>query len=157
MTGTWLPVLFDRFVAQPLGISRFYMNLTPTGEGYGGGGVQMRPRDFLKFGALYLAGGVWNGRRVVSSQWVAASTAPLVPTGPGRADGYAWHLNTLHAGGRDYREYEANGNGGQFLIVLPELDVAIVFTAGEYGRYGVWRKLRDSWVAESIIPAAHQP
>ncbi len=75
--------------------------------------------------------------------WVDHSVAPHVSTGPRSADGLAWHLWTLAAGGRHYREYEANGNGGPFLIVLSELDLAIVFTVGDYNRYGVWRHLRD--------------
>ena len=80
------------------------------------------------------------------------STAPQV-TVNGGADGYAWHLNTLRVGDRTYREYEANGNGGQFLIVVPELDLAIVFTAGNYRHGGVWLRFRDVLVPQVIIPA----
>lgn len=152
-TGAWLPALFDTLVARPLGLGRWYMNLMPTGQGYSGGGVHLRPRDLLKFGDLYLRGGTWRGRRIVDSAWVRASITPHVMTGEGSADGLAWHLNTLHAPGRDYREYEANGNGGQFLIVVPELDLVVVFTAGDYMRYYVWRHLRDDVVAREIIGA----
>jgi len=151
--GQWLPELFDRWVARPLGIRDYHMNLAPTGDAYLGGGVRMRPRDFLKFGQLALDGGQWHGRRIVSEAWVRLSTTPQVTASPGNSDGLAWHLFTLHSGSRTYREYEANGNGGQFLIVLPELDLAIVFTAGNYNSYGVWRKFRDQVVQEVIIPA----
>ncbi|MDQ2889733.1 MAG: beta-lactamase family protein [Gemmatimonadota bacterium] len=151
-TGRWLPALFDEMVAQPLDITHYAINLTPTGEMYGGGGVHMTPRDLLKFGALYLNHGSWRGRRVVSPEWVRESTSKQVsaPTG---ADGFAWHLYTLTANGRSYREYEANGNGGQFLIVLPELDIAVVFTAGNYGQYGIWRKFRDELMPRYVISA----
>lgn len=151
-THRWLPELFDDLVARPLGIRRYYTNLTPTGEMYFGGGTRMRPRDFLKFGQLYLDGGVWNGQRIVPADWVRQSTTAY-PSGLANADGLNWHLYQLKSGDRTYREYEANGNGGQFLIVVPELDLAVVFTAGNYGMYGVWRKFRDEIVPQMILPA----
>jgi CubicO group peptidase (beta-lactamase class C family) len=72
-SGEWLPALFDRQVARPLQFGRYYWNLQPTGEGYLGGGVWMRTRDFLKIGQAYLDGGVWNGYRLVSADWVKFS------------------------------------------------------------------------------------
>jgi len=147
-THTWLPELFDRTVARPLQFGRYYYNLAPNLEGYLGGGVFMRPRDMLKIGQLYLNGGTWNGQRVVSGSWVTTSTSKQFET-----DGYAWHLNTIKSGGREYREYEANGNGGQYIIAVPELDLAVVFTAGNYMHYPVWRQFRDDLLANVIIPA----
>jgi CubicO group peptidase (beta-lactamase class C family) len=155
-THMWLPDFFQKYVADPLDMRRYYMNLGPTGEGYFGGGLRLRPRDLLKLGQLYLDGGRWNGRRVVSASWVAQSVSPQIKTGAESADGYNWHLNTLHAGGKSYKEYEANGNGGQFLIVLPELDIAVVFTAANYNGYGVWRKFRDEMVPQFVIGAVNR-
>jgi CubicO group peptidase (beta-lactamase class C family) len=154
-TGRWLPEFFDATLARPLRFGRYAYNLMPTGEGYLGGGVQMRPRDLLKLGRLYLDGGVWQGQRLVDSTWVRLSTTDRV-AGSETAEGYAWHLNTLKRGDREYREYEANGNGGQLLIVLPELDMAIVFTAGNYMMYGIWRQFRDDFVPNRIIAAVHE-
>jgi CubicO group peptidase (beta-lactamase class C family) len=127
------------------------MNLTPTGEGYGGGGLYLRPRDLLKLGQTYLDSGVWQGHRVVSPAWVRQSTARQIVTGPESWDGYGWHLNILHAPGHDYQDYEATGNGGQLLIVVPDLDLAIVFTAANYNRYPIWRNFRDVITAREII------
>jgi CubicO group peptidase (beta-lactamase class C family) len=147
-TRTWLPDLFDRTIARPLQFGRYYYNLAPNLEGYLGGGVFMRPRDLLKVGQLYLNGGVWNDRRIVSQSWVATSTAKQF-----ESDGYAWHLGEIKSGKRVYREYEANGNGGQLLMMVPELDLAVVFTAGNYGQYGIWGRYRDDLLANAIIPA----
>jgi len=118
-TKMWLPELFDRTLAQPLQFGRYYFNLSPALQGYLGGGMRIRPRDFLKVGQLYLNGGIWNGKRVVAQSWVIQSTSKQIYGTINDGDGYAWHRNTLKSGTRTYREYEANGNGGQFLIVVP--------------------------------------
>jgi CubicO group peptidase (beta-lactamase class C family) len=150
----WLPALFDQWVAVPLQFQRYYVNLMPTGQAYFGGGMQLVPRDLLKLGVAYLQGGLWNGRRIVTRAWVDQSTAQQVgPPGDADADGFGWHRHPLTIGGRTFREYEANGNGGQFLIVLPELDLAVVFTGGDYQRYGIWRRWRDVLVPQYVIAA----
>lgn len=152
-TEMWLPDFFDRYVARPLGIDRYAMNLMPTGEAYAGGGVYLRPRDLLKFGQAYLDGGTWNGKRVVTVPWAKESTAPQIRTPDGASDGYGWHRHELQLAGKSYPSYEANGNGGQFLIVVPELDLAVVFTAGNYNQYPIWRKFRDELVPQYIMAA----
>ena len=150
-TGRWLPDLFREGLAQPLQMHAYHFNLTPSGEGYLGGGLHLRPRDELKLGQAYLDGGTWNGRRLVGKAWIAKSIAH--PASLAGTDGYDWHLHEIKVGDHVVREYEASGNGGQFLIVLPELDLAVVFTAGNYQNYGVWRRFRDEFLPQYIIPA----
>jgi len=152
-TGRWIPELFDASVARPLGYGPYHFNLQPTDEGYLGGGIRLRPRDLLKLGRAYLDGGVWRGHRIVDSSWVTASTRTQWQGDDGNGDGYAWHLIPVEVGGRKYREYEANGNGGQMLIVIPELDLSVVFTAGNYMNGGVWWKFRNEIVGRRIIAA----
>ncbi|HEY1638693.1 MAG TPA: serine hydrolase [Rhizomicrobium sp.] len=166
-TKTWLPQWFDETIARPLQFGPWSWNLIPNGEGYAGGGAYIRPRDFLKVGQTFLDGGLWNGRRIVSAAWVKDSTSPHIRVSPettGRYgdafadvygegyDAYAWHLTDIASGGRTYHAYLANGNGGQLLVVIPELDLACMFTAGNYGQ-GIWLYLRDSIVGNEIIPA----
>lgn len=167
-THVWLPQLFDETVARPLQWSRYWWDLMPDGEGYLGGGVFVRPRDMLKLGQAYLEGGVWNGKRIVSKAWTIESTAShaiISPQTTGLSeddfrnsyfpgeDGYAWHLSTLHAQGHDYRAYGASGNGGQLLVVVPELDLVVGFTGGNYGQGLIWNAWRDKLIPERIIPA----
>jgi CubicO group peptidase (beta-lactamase class C family) len=170
---TWLPELFRRTVADPLQFGEWHWNLMPNGEGYAGGGAFLLSRDLLKVGQLYLNGGVWNGRRIVPAEWVRLSTAPHVEVSPETTglseddfsnfylraeDGLAWHLlNTLKASGRTYRTYGATGNGGQLLVVVPEADLAVVFTGGNYGQGGVWLRWPQQIVGDKIIPAMHLP
>src|SRR4051812_6403274 len=167
-TGTWLPELFERTVARPLQFGPHYWNLMPTGEGYLGGGAYLLPRDLLKVGQAYLDGGVWHGHRIVDASWIATSSAPHMHISPATTgidpkdfgnfygegdDGYAWHLSDLKFGDRTYRCYAASGNGGQLLIVVPDADLAVVFTAGNYGQGGIWSKFRDQIVPNDIIAA----
>lgn len=167
-TGEHIPDLFDRLVARPLQFGTYHWNLMPNGEGYLGGGVYIRPRDLLKIGQLYLDGGVWNGRRVISRDWVSQSTAPHVEINEATtgmdaetfanvairgADGYAWHRYGVRVGGRTIETYEANGNGGQFLIVAPEYDLVVVITGGNYGQGGIWNRWRDEIVGAGVVAA----
>ncbi|GJG85961.1 hypothetical protein tb265_11420 [Gemmatimonadetes bacterium T265] len=147
-TGQWLPAFFDRAVARPLGIAHYAVNLMPTGEAYAGGGLQLRPRDFLKLGQLYLDGGVWRGTRLVSAAWAVQSTARQVDRPDGSTDGFGWHRHVLRAHGRDYPTYEASGNGGQFVVVVPDLALVVATTGGNYGQYAAWRRIR-----EALVPA----
>ncbi len=140
VAGEWIPDFFRRHIAKPLRFGRYHINLMPTGE-------------------AYLGGGTWRGRRIVSQRWVDCSTAPHVRTGEDAHgeptfDGYGWHINRMRAGGRVFHEYEASGNGGQFVMVFPELDLVVGWTAGDYGEYGVWRRIRDDLVPQFVLPAA---
>jgi CubicO group peptidase (beta-lactamase class C family) len=116
----------------PLGISDFSWYLIRPDFVYASGDVSLRPRDLAKIGRLYLQGGLWNGARVLSPEWVAASAAPLfiMQPWPGCA-GYSygwWPRTEIYGAGA----YAAEGWGGQALIVMPELDAVVVFTGGSY-------------------------
>jgi CubicO group peptidase (beta-lactamase class C family) len=157
-TRTSLIDFFARCVAQPLQISDYHLNLAPNGDAYAGGGGYLRPRDALKLGQLYLDRGVWNGRRVVSASWIDRSVKQHAafaasPSAPSHGYGYAWHLFTVTSGGRTYREYMAQGNGGQLIVVLPDLDAVVGFTAGNYNNFPVWRHFFEDDIPNFIIPS----
>lgn len=152
-TDIWLPTFFDKYVGQPLQMRDYYINLMPDGDAYLGGGVYLRPRDFIKLGQLYLSGGSWNGKRVIDQDWVNRSTTRHSEFTPDHGYGYAWHLHQMKVGNHVFREYAAEGNGGQFVIVVPELELVVVITAGNYGDFKTWYALQDL-VTDYIIPAA---
>jgi CubicO group peptidase (beta-lactamase class C family) len=160
VTGRDLPDFFDEFVAQPLQFRGFYMNLMPTGEGYMGGGLYLTPRDQLKIGQIYLAGGIWNGKQILSRQWVNESLqerTSFVSMGdfdpPVHGYGYGWHTRALKAGERTYRDYYMGGNGGQIIIILPELDMVVVFNGGNYGEANKFFRWEAELLPQYIIPA----
>ena len=160
ITNTWIPDLFYQTLARPLGITEYHLNLAPNGEAYMGGGWYLRPRDQLKLGQLYLNGGTWNGKRLVSKEWVGESTsvhATFTPRPPFDTDhgyGYAWHSRPLEFGGRTYRDYYAAGNGGQYVIVIPSLDLVIGITGGDYSEARKFYPWESEIVPRYVIRAA---
>jgi CubicO group peptidase (beta-lactamase class C family) len=150
--SAWLPMYFAEHVAEPLDMQRYALNLTPTGQWYLGGGAYVRPRDFLKVGQLFLDGGTWRGRRILDPSWITQSWTPRVPLSADDGYGYAWHIRTYSAHGVAYTAYEAQGNGGQILDVIPRLALAVMITAGNYQNYGTWGPERDA-IVERIIAA----
>ena len=159
-TNTWLPDLFEKKLARPLQFGRYYLNLMPDGQAYMGGGAYVRPRDQIKVGQVYLDGGVWNGRRVISKQWVENSTsahsrfADARSLGQKHEYGYGWHIHELRGGGHVYRAFAAEGNGGQFIVVIPELDLVVGMTGGAYGEFSQWYRWELDLVPQFIISAA---
>jgi CubicO group peptidase (beta-lactamase class C family) len=166
-TGEWLPELFDRRVARPLQFGPYHWNLMGNDEGYLGGGAWIRTRDFLKIGQTYLDGGVWNGHRLVSAAWVKDSWAPHAHISPATTgvpkeefgnfyfetdEGWAWHMVNVRSGDKLYPAIHSNGNGGQLLLVMPQFDLTVMFTGGNYGQ-GLWNYERDKIVGDIIIPA----
>lgn len=155
-TGMWLPEFFEQRFARPLDIHGYHLNLMPDGEGYLGGGIHLRPRDALKLGQLFLSGGRWNSRQVVSARWVTESVQRRSQFDEEHGYGYAWHLHDLKVGDRTFREYAAEGNGGQFIIVVPELELTVMIAAGNYGDFARWYRFQDL-VPKYVIPAVLNP
>jgi len=158
-TGQWLPEFFDEHFARPLQIARYHMNLMPNGEAYAGGGLYMRSRDQLKLGQLYLSGGVWNGTRVVSQDWVKRSTIrhgnmrPRMDIDVNHGYGYGWHFRDYEFNGRALHYYWAGGNGGQLIIVVPELDMVVGFTGGDYTEFRKYLRWEIELMPQYIFPA----
>lgn len=160
--------LFDRLIAKPLKFGSYHWPLAPNGEGYLGGGAYMKPRDILKIGAMFAAGGVWNGKQIVDASWVRESTTPKFEISPemagmtpeifqnsyfGGSQAYIWTVDTVAAGGKSYLSYQASGNGGQLLTVVPELDLVVAITGGNYRMGGIWGRWRNEIVGGHVIPA----
>ncbi len=160
-THRWLPQFFEETLARPLQFGRYYLNLMPDGQAYMGGGAYLRPRDQLKLGQLYLDHGVWNGRRIISQPWVDESTSihshfdQKFSLGQEHNYGYGWHIHDLKGVGKSYRAFSAEGNGGQFVIVVPALDLVIGITGGSYGEFNQWYRWELELVPQFILPAAN--
>jgi CubicO group peptidase (beta-lactamase class C family) len=81
-----------------------------------------------KLGRLYLAGGMWNGRRILSADWVHRATSAQVPThggGPTESYGYQWWVTTVQG----HPAYAAVGLGGQLVEVVPDLRLVVAVSS----------------------------
>jgi len=98
----------------------------------------LKARDMLKFGELYLNGGVYKGKRILDQTWVDASWVKYSNSGnsdffplPGWGHGYQWWIAQLaDAQDRNWQVFFASGWGSQVIFVVPELDLVLV-TAGD--------------------------
>lgn len=151
--GASVQTLFEQGLAAPLSITRYHMNLDPLGRGYGGGGLLMRPRDFLKMGQLMVDKGRWNDQQIVSEQWIENMLQSRTSIYADDDYGYGIWTSTLPYRGKPIPIYSATGNGGQLLIVVPSLELVVGFTGGNYGNFPTWIKWREQLTPEFILRA----
>jgi len=130
-TKQYLPSFIQHQLMLPMAINNFQMRTSPAGRGYLAGNFYLRPIDFTKFGLLMLNQGLWNGKQLISKSWITESTSPQID----KKHGYFWKLNEREVGGKVMKSIEAWGNGGQFLIIIPEIDMTITLTGGNYNVY----------------------
>lgn len=150
--------LFQRLIADPLDIERYYMGVTPTHDYYLGGGARLLPRDFLKFAQVHVNGGMWNGRRIYTADWSRNATSPLVRfSEESKARyGYLWWIYDLPYRDRTVRAYFASGNGGQLSIGIAELNLAIAIYAGNYNDWETGLVALREYVPKDILPAVQE-
>ncbi len=99
--------------------------------------VYTNARDLARFGMLYLQGGIWDGERLISEDWIEFSSTPAPATvGKGGQYGGQWWL--VPEGRTDVPSdaYSTNGNRGQYTVVVPSHNVVIVRRGLDYGRQG---------------------
>ncbi len=119
----------------PLGIRSFHWKHSPTGHPDTEGGLYLEPRDLAKLGLLYMKDGVWDGTRLLPEGWVASSTKAAVVADPktGFEYGFQWWVVPTTSGRPPV--FAAWGIGGQYLLVVPSLDLMTVFTG-----WNIWDK-----------------
>lgn len=128
----------------PLGITDASWDASPDGINYGYSHLFLQPEDMAKFGYLYLHGGEWDGEQIVPAEWVETSTREHIHAGT-LQDGYGYQWWIDNAG-----YYMALGYNGQFIFVLPDLDMVVVMVSDRYeGDF----EAPEYLLTEYIIPA----
>ncbi len=117
-------------------------------------GLRMRPRDVAKVGQVVLNQGQWEGKALISEDWLKAAFTPRTAVDDELEYGYQWWLGKMRETGQPWMA--AFGNGGQRLIIIPSLDLAVVVNAGNYNQPDAW-KLPVRIMAEYVLPTLIQP
>lgn len=113
----------------PLGMESVIWRTDPQGNVDGGNGIAMTARDAARFGQLFLQKGKWQDEQLIPEQWVEESTA-VQNSGPGGRTGeygYQWWVRPFGRG--QYKTFYAFGAYGQFIFVVPQLQLVTVITS----------------------------
>ena len=116
-----------KYLFEPLGINNFYWKKTPKGLTDTEGGLYLSSRDFAKIGLLYLQNGQWDNVQILDKDWVTATMSPDTEISESRRKfGFQWWL-VPYTGGEENWIYSGSGYGGQFLLIVPEYSLVMVF------------------------------
>ena len=151
-TGMEADAFAEEQVFRPLGIDDYEWTRYPDGSIETDGGLALRPRDLAKIGRLFLAGGEWDGDRIVSREWVEESTRTQIKfRGAGAGYGYKWQQMSVELDGRTVDYYFMPGYGGNILAVFPTFDMVVAFTGANYDWdvRSVYRKM----LQDELLPA----
>lgn len=150
--GTGRPLLdFARTrLFEPLGILDTEWAFGLNGEPAAASGLRMHPRDLARIGQLVLERGRWGKRQVVPAAWLEESFATRVPAEDGLEYGYHWWLGRGQVDGRPW--IAAFGNGGQRLVIVPDLDLVVAILAGNYNQPDAW-KVPVAIISQILLPA----
>ncbi|MEE9265132.1 MAG: serine hydrolase domain-containing protein [Gammaproteobacteria bacterium] len=116
--------------------------------------VYTNARDLARFGMLYLQGGMWNGERLLSEEWIEFVRTPAPSTANrGNFYGGQWWLVPDDRIDVPQDAYSTSGNRGQYVIVVPSHDLVIVRRGLDYGRQGF-----DRWdLTREVLKAVDMP
>jgi len=148
----------DRYAQQklfdPLGIRPEHVVwvFSPLGVPMTGGGLRLRSADFLKVAQMYLDGGRWQGRQIVNEAWVKATITPHAAIDEQTEYGYNWWLGSFKSGDKSHRAFWMTGNGGNKVMVFPDLDLAVVITATNYNQRDM-HKLTEKVLTDYVLAA----
>ncbi|MET1253974.1 serine hydrolase domain-containing protein [Aliikangiella maris] len=119
-----------------------------------GSALYLKARDMLKLGQLYLSGGIWNGQRIISAQWINQSTQQRVDLREDRSVGYGYHwwMTKFTVNGQTFSSYYADGFGGQYIFVIPQLDLVVALTGSAYQEGQVEHRSIRNILQQYILP-----
>lgn len=128
----------DKKLFKPLGISNYKWRYTPQNVPYTGGGLEMNSLDFAKYAQLYKNKGIWNGKQILSSDWVKKTmTNYFVETPDQTAYGYLFFNQKFSVNDKSHEAFLCNGNGGNKVIIFKDEPLVIIVTATAYNEsYG---------------------
>lgn len=137
----------EKYLFSELGMQKPIWQEDKSGNNWGNFRSSYKPRDLLKFGYLYLNKGNWNGKQILQKEYFKASTNKQIsgelfgfPTNYG----YLWYIGNYSG----IKTFSASGYGGQFIYIIPDMDMVVACTSNLDRHYGE----NFGLVPEFIIP-----
>ncbi|WP_099093078.1 serine hydrolase domain-containing protein [Paenibacillus yonginensis] len=134
-TGMPAAAFAEKYLFGPLGITQYEWETDPQGVHTGGFGLKLRPADLMRFGQLYLDKGNWQGKQLISSRLAERSVQPAIAVKDPWRGYYCWHwwadsftVSAPSDSPDSFDYFYARGFGGQFVHVIPKLDMVVVLT-----------------------------
>ena len=158
-TGMNMDEFAKKYLFEPLRIDSVSWWSYPNGRLETASSLSITPRDMLKFGVLYLNNGNWNGEQIIAPKWVEKSSTIYknnvginLPIEDSRinAYGYTWWISELEYNGKKTKMYRANGWGGQTIMIIPELEMVVVFTSGNWAKKSKLFRLFRNYILPSV-------
>lgn len=131
-----------------LGVVVEHWGKDPQGYFSGGYNFYISPREMAQFGLLYLNEGRLDGKQLLPASWVQKSLSPQIEVDEDYSYSYGWWVTEIL--GKEV--YQAWGYGGQYICLIPDLDVMVVSTANTHGSTYAEFDM-DSFLEEYVIPA----
>ncbi len=129
----------DKYLFKPIGLGKSYWVKNDKGVNHGWGDLHISTYDMAKIGGLLLNNGNWNGKQIVSKQWID-KIKPLYKIHKTESYGYGWWLDSENPD-----EIQAMGRGGQRLFILRNRRIVIATTGGGFDAGDI-----DNFAIESI-------
>ncbi|MEM1338071.1 MAG: serine hydrolase [Bacteroidota bacterium] len=163
-SGMTIMEFAERHLFSPLDITDFKWTISPKGRGMTAGSFFIKPIDMLKITQLVNNNGNWKGKQILSEEWIKKSTTcetvidfsftrySRMPNAEYQSAkyGFYWYTENLKYNDVDTEVLFASGNGGNYMMILPEYNANVVFTGSNYGN---WRgKLPFEILLKYILP-----
>ena len=153
-----VPEGLDKYSAKklfkPLGISKYKWEYTPQGVANTAGGLRLRSLDYAKFGQLYKNNGLWNGKNILSKDWVKKTMTRQIAVNESTNEYYGylfWNMR-FNVNGKNYEAYYSSGNGGNKIFIFKDIPFVVVITSTAYNKPYSHSQV-NKMMQEYILPA----
>lgn len=159
-TGKSVDRFAETYLFNALGIKDYRWEEVSGGLIDTDGGLHLKPLDQAKLGYLFLNDGIWQGKQLVSGQWVKECTSVQHLNMDMPDYSYQWWCGDFYVLDKAYYTYMASGHGGQKILVVPELELVMVITqqvfSNPYGDLNFIAMLSD-YIIPSLTGGKRSP
>ncbi|TQV73833.1 serine hydrolase [Aliikangiella marina] len=144
----------QHFLLGPLGITNAKWMYSPKGITQAGGGLAISAKDLLKVGQLILNNGQWDGQQIINKNWIEKSLKRYSVAMPemNAEYGLTWWIFDFPVKEKTVTAYAAAGNGGNYLFIVPSLNMTTVIMSTAYNKPYMHQQAHQVF-SQVILPA----